>query len=88
MAVDAEGRFLALRVATVANLGAYVSQMGAFIPTLAGSGMLTGVYRIPALSVRVRGAITNTAPVDAYRGAGRPEAAYAIERLADVAAAN
>ena len=87
LAVAADGRFLGLRVATVANLGAYLSQYGAFVPTLAGTAMLTGVYAIPAAHVRVRGALTNTTPVDAYRGAGRPEAAYVIERLADLAAA-
>ena len=86
LALGADGRILAVRADTIANLGAYVSQFGAFIPTQAGSGMLTGVYRIPALHVRVRGALTNTAPVDAYRGAGRPEAAYVIERLVDAAA--
>jgi len=86
LAVDAAGRFLALRVSTIANLGAYVALYGAFVPTFAGSGMLTGVYAIPALAVRVRGVFTNTTPVDAYRGAGRPEAAYLIERMVDVAA--
>ncbi|WP_142847390.1 xanthine dehydrogenase family protein molybdopterin-binding subunit [Telmatospirillum sp. J64-1] len=86
LALDEDGHFLALKVETVANLGAYVSQMGAFIPTLGGSGMLSGVYRTPHLHVHVRCALTNTAPVDAYRGAGRPEAAYLIERLVDAAA--
>ena len=79
-------RFLGLRVSTVANLGAYLSHYGPFIPTLAGSNMLTGVYAIPAAFVEVKGVYTNTAPVDAYRGAGRPEAAYVIERLVDAAA--
>ncbi|MCF8479389.1 MAG: xanthine dehydrogenase family protein molybdopterin-binding subunit [Rhodospirillum sp.] len=83
LALDADGRYLALRVDTLANMGAYVSHFGAFIPTAAGTGMLPGVYAIPALHARVRGVMTNTAPTDAYRGAGRPEAAYVIERLTD-----
>ncbi|CAA7617851.1 xanthine dehydrogenase family protein molybdopterin-binding subunit [Magnetospirillum sp. SS-4] len=86
LALDRDGRFLGLCVETTADLGAYVSLYGAFVPTLAGTGMLTGVYDIPAFHARVRGVYTNTSPVDAYRGAGRPEAAYLIERLVDVAA--
>jgi aerobic carbon-monoxide dehydrogenase large subunit len=85
LALDAEGRFLALEVDTVADMGAYLSCYGPFIPYL-GAGMLPGVYDIPVCHVRVRGAYTNTVPVDAYRGAGRPEAAYVIERLVDAAA--
>jgi carbon-monoxide dehydrogenase large subunit len=86
LALDAEGRFLALKVDTLANTGSYVSHYGAFIPTAAGTGMLPGVYTLPAMHARVRGVMTNTAPTDAYRGAGRPEAAYVIERLVDLAA--
>jgi carbon-monoxide dehydrogenase large subunit len=86
LALDRDGRFLGLGVETTADLGAYVSLYGAFVPTLAGTGMLTGVYDIPTFHARVRGVYTNTSPVDAYRGAGRPEAAYLIERLVDVAA--
>lgn len=86
LALDAEGRFLALQVSTLANLGGVLSQYSGFIPTFGGSGMLTGVYAIPALHVRVRGVATNTGPVDAYRGAGRPEATFLIERLVDKAA--
>ncbi len=86
MALDADGRILALKVDTLANLGAYVSQYGAFVPTAAGAGMMAGVYTMQALHVRVRGVMTNTAPVDAYRGAGRPEAMYLIERMVDRAA--
>lgn len=86
LALNAQGKFLGLRVSTVANLGAYLSQYGAFIPTEAGSAMLAGVYATPAIHVRVRGVMTNTAPVDAYRGAGRPEAAYLVERMVDCAA--
>jgi aerobic carbon-monoxide dehydrogenase large subunit len=85
LALDEEGRFLALKVDTVADMGAYLSCYGPFIPYL-GAGMLPGVYDIPVCHLRVRGAYTNTVPVDAYRGAGRPEAAYVIERLVDAAA--
>jgi len=83
MALDEEGHFLGLRVRTVANLGAYLSNMGPFIPTEAGAGMLAGCYAVPAAHVSVRGAFSNTSPTDAYRGAGRPEAAYLLERLVD-----
>ncbi len=86
LALDADGRFLALKVSTLANLGAYLSQYGPFIPTMAGSGMLAGVYTTPAVFVEVKGVYTNTVPVDAYRGAGRPEANYVVERLVDAAA--
>jgi carbon-monoxide dehydrogenase large subunit len=85
LALDRKGRFLALTVDILADMGAYLSTYAPFIPFL-GAGMSPGVYDIPACHVRVRGAFTNTAPVDAYRGAGRPEAAYLIERLVDVAA--
>ena len=80
-----DGRFLALDVDLVADMGAYLSCYAPFIPFI-GAGMSPGVYDIPACHVRIRGAFTNTVPVDAYRGAGRPEAAYVIERLVDVAA--
>ena len=86
LALDKDGHFLALKVDTVANLGAYLSNYGPFISTEAGSAMLVGSYRTPALHVRVRGSFTNTQPVDAYRGAGRPEAAYVLERIIDHAA--
>ena len=85
LALDADGRFLALEVDLVADMGAYLSCYAPFIPFI-GAGMSPGVYDIPACHVRVRGAFTNTVPVDAYRGAGRPEAAYVIERLVDAAA--
>jgi aerobic carbon-monoxide dehydrogenase large subunit len=85
LALDASGRFLALAVDTIANLGAYLSCYAPFIPWL-GAGMLPGVYDIPVCHIRIRAAYTNTLPVDAYRGAGRPEAAYVIERLVDTAA--
>ena len=83
MALDGDGRFLALSVDTRADLGAYLSLYGPAIPTVAGSGMLAGLYTTPAIHVRVRAYFTNTLPVDAYRGAGRPEAAYLVERLVD-----
>ncbi len=85
MALDAEGRFLALKVDLLANIGAYCSQYGPAIPWI-GVSMTTGVYDIPAIDVTIRGVYTNTCPVDAYRGAGRPEAAYLIEKMADACA--
>jgi len=86
LALDAEGRFLSMRVDTLANLGAYASDYAPYILTTAGAPMLAGVYACPAIHVQVRAVYTNTAPVDAYRGAGRPEAMYCLERLIDVAA--
>ena len=83
MAMDADGHFQALRVTTYANLGAYLSHFGSYVPTMAGSSMLNGLYAIPAIWVNVKGVLTNTVPVDAYRGAGRPEAIYCVERLVD-----
>ena len=86
MALDKEHRILGLRIHTVANLGAYLSNFAPMIPTGAGQGMHTGVYAIPAAYNEVQGVFTNTVPIDAYRGAGRPEAAYLIERMMDAAA--
>ena len=86
IAIDKEGHFLGVKVDTVAAVGAYLSQYGIFIPTLAGAGMHVGVYKIPTLYNKVNVVYTNTVPVDAYRGAGRPEASYVIERLVDKAA--
>ena len=86
LALDKDGMFLGLRVSSLGNVGAYLSQFGAAIPTMAGCAMLVGAYRTPAAYVDVRVMMTNTAPVDAYRGAGRPEAAYVMERLVDKAA--
>jgi carbon-monoxide dehydrogenase large subunit len=85
LALDRRHRFLALDVDLVADMGAYLSMYAPFIPYI-GAGMSPGIYDIPACHVRVRGVYTNTVPVDAYRGAGRPEAAYVIERLVDAAA--
>ncbi|MDE2184465.1 MAG: xanthine dehydrogenase family protein molybdopterin-binding subunit [Alphaproteobacteria bacterium] len=87
LALDSEGVILALRVTGAANMGGYLSLYAPFIPTLAGGRIFGGVYRVPVVYARVKGYFTNTAPVDAYRGAGRPEAAYLIERLMDAAAA-
>ncbi len=85
MAMDADGRFLAFRVDLKANMGAYLSQFGPMIPVI-GVSMTTGLYDIATIDVTVTGVYTNTVPVDAYRGAGRPEAAYLIERLVDTCA--
>ena len=85
LALDAKGRFLGLRVDTLANMGGYLAQFGPFVPYV-GAGMIPGLYRFKAVHGRVRGVYTNTVPTDAYRGAGRPEAAYMIERLVDKAA--
>ncbi|MCZ6784393.1 MAG: xanthine dehydrogenase family protein molybdopterin-binding subunit [Proteobacteria bacterium] len=86
LALDKEGTFLGLRVSTVANVGAYLSTFGAAVPTYLYGTLLSGCYRTPAIYCEVRAVFTNTVPVDAYRGAGRPEAAYLIERIVDEAA--
>jgi carbon-monoxide dehydrogenase large subunit len=86
LALDETLRFTGLSVAVTANMGAYLSNFAPEIPTFSGAVMHSGVYAIPAIHVAVKGVFTNTVPVDAYRGAGRPEAAYALERLIDVAA--
>src|SRR5580704_7078834 len=86
LALDDELRFLALSVELTANMGAHLSNFAPEIPTFSGAVMYGGVYAIPAVHVAVKGVFTNTVPVDAYRGAGRPEAAYAMERLIDFAA--
>ena len=86
LALDGDGRFLALAVDSVANLGAYASNYGPSVPTVGGTRALAGPYRTPALHVRVRAAYTNTTPTDAYRGAGRPESVHLLERLIDKAA--
>jgi carbon-monoxide dehydrogenase large subunit len=86
LALDGDGHFLALKIETLANLGAYVSTFGAAIPSAIYSALLAGGYRTPAIFVEVTGVFTNTTPTDAFRGAGRPEACYVLERLADRAA--
>ena len=83
LAFDADHRILGMRVETVANLGAYLSTYGPLIPTGGTLKVLPGVYDVKCLSYEVKGVFTNTQPVDAYRGAGRPEAIYVIERLID-----
>jgi carbon-monoxide dehydrogenase large subunit len=85
LALDDKGRFLALDLDIVADMGAYLSCYAPYIPWL-GAGMATGAYDIPAAHVRLRAVYSNTVPVDAYRGAGRPEASYLIERVVDAAA--
>jgi len=86
LALDADGTFLALKVSAVAGLGAYLGPMTAHPPTNSMGG-LAGVYQIPAIHVRVRGMFTHTQHTSPYRGAGRPEATYIVERLIDLAAA-
>ena len=86
LALDAEGRFLAVRTRTVSNMGAYSTSAAPTIPTVGGSRCITGVYRIPAWHARSRVAFTNTVPVHAFRGAGKPEYNHVIERLVDTAA--
>jgi len=86
LALAADGTFLALRVTTNANLGAYYSTFGPAIPTFYSAPLLVGTYAIPAAYCEVRGVFTNTLPLDAYRGAGRPEAAFVIERIVEQAA--
>ncbi|MFT5447569.1 MAG: carbon-monoxide dehydrogenase large subunit [Gammaproteobacteria bacterium] len=86
LALDAQGRFLALEADVTANLGAYLPGGGPLVTTRAMPTAMGGMYRIDCMHMHVRGAFTNTAPVDAYRGAGKPEANYIIERLIDTAA--
>jgi aerobic carbon-monoxide dehydrogenase large subunit len=87
IAMSREGKILALRVKTVANLGAYLSTFAPAVPTYLYGTLLNGVYEMGAIHVDVTGVFSNTTPVDAYRGAGRPEAAYLIERMVDAASA-
>ena len=86
IALDKDGTFLALRTRNVANMGAYLSNYAPFIPTGAGTKVLASVYGFQAIHANVIGVFTNTVPVDAYRGAGRPESNYIVERLIDAAA--
>ncbi|MDJ0894403.1 MAG: xanthine dehydrogenase family protein molybdopterin-binding subunit [Alphaproteobacteria bacterium] len=86
MAMDADGKFLALKVETVANMGAYLSTFAPCVPTYLYATLLAGVYKTPVIYCNVKAAFTNTVPVDAYRGAGRPECTYLLERLTDVCA--
>ena len=86
MAVAADGKFLALRVSTLASMGAYLSTFAPAVPTYLSATLLAGVYTTPVIYAEVKAVFTNTVPVDAYRGAGRPEATYLLERLVDVIA--
>ncbi|MEC9435496.1 MAG: xanthine dehydrogenase family protein molybdopterin-binding subunit [Pseudomonadota bacterium] len=86
LAMDAEGNFLALRSTTLANMGAYLSTFAPCIPTWLHGTLLAGNYKTPLIFTNVKAVFTNTVPVDAYRGAGRPEATYLIERTVDKAA--
>ena len=86
MAFDDEGRILGMKAATLANLGGYLSDFGPRIPTVAGARIAGSVYHVPAMQLSVRCVFTNTVPTDAYRGAGRPEICYQMERLLDAGA--
>jgi aerobic carbon-monoxide dehydrogenase large subunit len=86
MAFDANNRITALKVDTICNLGAYMSLFSSAVPTYLYATLLSGQYAIPAIHANVRTVYTNTAPVDAYRGAGRPEATYLLERTMETAA--
>ncbi|MBT3831054.1 MAG: xanthine dehydrogenase family protein molybdopterin-binding subunit [Gammaproteobacteria bacterium] len=86
LAMDEEGNFLALRVKTTANMGAYLSTFASAVPTYLYGTLLAGQYKTPYIYVEVDSVFTNTAPVDAYRGAGRPEATFLVERIVDLAA--
>ena len=83
LASDLEGNFLALRTETLANVGAYLSNFATVTPTFLHGTLMAGPYKTPLVYVNVKAVFTNTAPVDAYRGAGRPEATYSIERVVD-----
>jgi aerobic carbon-monoxide dehydrogenase large subunit len=86
LALDKDGKFLAMRVRTTANLGAYLSTFASCIPTILYATLLAGQYTTPHIYCEVTAVFTNTTPVDAYRGAGRPEATYVVERLVETAA--
>ncbi|HRZ59877.1 MAG TPA: xanthine dehydrogenase family protein molybdopterin-binding subunit, partial [Rubrivivax sp.] len=86
LAMDAQGNFLAMRVHTIANMGAYLSTFASSVPTILYATLLAGQYKTPAIYAEVKAVFTNTSPVDAYRGAGRPEATYVVERLVETAA--
>ncbi len=83
VALDKDGTFLALKVRTLCNMGAYLSTFAPCVPTYLYATLLAGVYKTPAIYAEVKAVFTNTVPVDAYRGAGRPEAAFLLERLVD-----
>src|SRR6266850_1525777 len=87
LALDRDGKFLALEAKILANMGAYVSTVAPVVPTMAMGSAMGGVYDIPLVAFQTSGVFTNTTPVDAYRGAGKPEANYLVERCIDIAAA-
>ena len=87
LALDRDGKFLALEAKILANMGAYVSTVAPVVPTMAMGSAMGGVYDIPLVAFQTSGVFTNTTPVDAYRGAGKPEANYLVERCIDTAAA-
>jgi carbon-monoxide dehydrogenase large subunit len=86
LAMDKDGHFLAMRVKTTANVGAYLSTFASCVPTILYATLLAGQYKTPVIHCEVTAVFTNTTPVDAYRGAGRPEATYVVERLVETAA--
>src|SRR5262245_40969096 len=86
LAMDKDGKFLGMRVKTTANMGAYLSTFASCIPTILYATLLAGQYTTPVIYCEVTAVFTNTTPVDAYRGAGRPEATYVVERLVETAA--
>jgi carbon-monoxide dehydrogenase large subunit len=86
LALDGQAKFLALKVSTVANMGAYLSTFAPAIPTYLYGTLLAGTYTTPAVYCETKAVFTHTAPVDAYRGAGRPEATFVLERVVDLAA--
>jgi carbon-monoxide dehydrogenase large subunit len=86
MALDADARFLGIRVRSIGNLGAHYSSFAMYMPTSGGAGLLSGGYTVPAVHVEVTGVFTHTVQMDAYRGAGRPPPVYLVERLVDAAA--
>jgi carbon-monoxide dehydrogenase large subunit len=86
LAMDKDGHFLAMRVKTTANVGAYLSTFASCVPTILYATLLAGQYKTPLIHCEVTAVFTNTTPVDAYRGAGRPEATYVVERLVETAA--
>ena len=86
LAFDKDNKILGLKVQTIANLGAYMSLFSSSVPTYLYATLLSGQYDIPAIHANVKAVYTNTAPVDAYRGAGRPEASFVLERIMETAA--
>src|SRR3954454_13278532 len=86
LALDSDAKFVGLKVSTVANMGAYLSTFAPCVPTYLYGTLLAGTYTTPAVYVETKAVFTHTVPVDAYRGAGRPEATYLLERIVDLAA--